>query len=160
LPGLATKVCSPLTVPRDDGDVEGTDVPGWGTVVTEGKFAIATGDAGVYLEKCGSHYRQRLTSFAGLNPPTFCGHPGCPPAANTHAVVWQPAAGQIAGVLLPSLQHFIIHVPARIDPNGPVTPQGMLLDDQYSLWLTSKTLYLYLTGGGGVWTVSSPRFGS
>lgn len=149
-PNLALKVCSPLSVPRDDGNVEGTEVPGWGTVVFDGRFAIATGRDGVYLERCGTRFRQFLTFTAG----SFCGHPGCPPAANAHAVVWQLAPGKLAGVLLPSLQKFVIRIPASIDPNHGTHD---LLDDRYSLWLTPSTLYLGLINGGGVWTVASPK---
>jgi hypothetical protein len=144
-PQLDQKICPPLSVPAvstPDGS------PAWGSLVFDNGFAIASGSGGTYLERCGSHQREFLT-FTTAN--ARCSALVCPPAHDSHAIVWQSAAGRLNGIFLPSKQKFTIPVPPTVDPNQP----GFANGDRYQLALTPTRLYL-ITPQGGIWSFPAP----
>jgi hypothetical protein len=140
-------VCSPVTVPANAQSGE-DNLTTYGTVTPEGRFQIATSNAGSYLEQCGTHLRRRLTytSYPG------CAHQICSPPTNSRLVVWQSKPGRLAGVFFPSLKRFTIVIPASVDPNA--SSEQFVNGNQYALALTTHTLYLGV--GNAVWTMGIP----
>jgi hypothetical protein len=144
-PQLAQKACRPLTVPV----VSGAYDSGWGSLTFVDGFVIAAGGGGAYLERCGSHRHEFLT-FTTPGMEAGCPALACPPVSNSHAIMWQSAAGRLSGILLPSRQRFMIHVPAEVDPRS-----GFASEDPYTLALTPRTLYL-VTPESRVWSIPAP----
>jgi hypothetical protein len=64
---LSRKLCKPVTVPTRTLP---NSPPGFGSVVSDGRFQIATGDGGSYLEECGArlHRPCRPTSIQARPP--------------------------------------------------------------------------------------------
>lgn len=107
-PRLAEKLCSPLTVPKDeDNGLPGTFTFFGGYAISMGAVnsGIAPTTAPLYLEKCGS--RKRIQ----VDPDTFV------LAANDHTVLWNVlGTGRPAqGLLLPSLRPFTLTGPSKYD---------------------------------------------
>jgi hypothetical protein len=137
-PALSEKVCRPVKVPFEP---HFTNPPSsWGSVTFEGRFAIAAGASGAFLEKCGSRLHERLTTSTS-------------PGSNAHAIVWESAPARLRGVFLPSLRRFTIKLPARVDPLAAHV-RG-LFDDTFGLVLTPRTLYLETAGG--LWASPAPK---
>jgi hypothetical protein len=135
---LSRKLCKPVTVPTRTLP---NSPPGFGSVVSDGRFQIATGDGGSYLEECGARLHRFLTFSA--------------PASSPHAIVWESKPSHLTGVFLPSLKRFTIAVPANVDPSAPASKFDR--QDVYSLALTTHTLYVGV--GLGVlttWTMPIP----
>jgi uncharacterized protein DUF4232 len=86
-PRLARGLCAPLSVPKD------------GRLTLDGEFAVASGPAGVFLERCGRHLH------LALGPAVFVQSvPG--------AIAWSPGpARSLDGILLPSLRRFRVVLP-------------------------------------------------
>jgi hypothetical protein len=135
-PMLGRRLCSPLHVPS-----------GPGAMTFYGKFAIVDSvgtDGGIryYLERCGTRLHERLD---GSN----LGTPEATLAANSRAVVWQqPFRPKLHGVLLPSLQRFMVPLPDTIDLGAT----GV----QSSIALSSTRLYV-LDGEGQLWSTPAPH---
>jgi hypothetical protein len=131
---LFHRVCPPLqaapAAPTGPDVVPGAFVP---SLTFYGPFAIAI-DAGptAFLERCGSNLR------VPIDQPT-----GGWPTASRRAVVWQ-LAGQLAGLLLPSLRPFTAQLPASIANPGSL---DTLLDD--------RDIYVE-DGTGRVWGAAFP----
>lgn len=145
---LPQKVCSPLSLPT----VHGTAAQGPGSLTAVDGFQIAAGDGGAYLERCGSHLHERLTSDlpnpSGQGGPRGCDSLACPLTANAHAIVWL-SAHRISGIFLPSRHRFSIVLPPKvaIPPGGGAAPE---------VALTARTLYLNTGGPAGLWSVPAP----
>jgi len=86
-PRLARRLCAPLRVPK------------YGRVSLDGAFAVVSGPAGAFLERCG----RRL--HLALGPAVFV---HCVPGA---IAWWAGPGGSLAGMLLPSLRRFRVIVP-------------------------------------------------
>ena len=147
--GLSQRVCSPVIVPYAAAD-EVSPPPGWGSVTFDGRFAIVAGPGGVYLEQCGSRLREFLTYPTSFNT---CAEPTCPPPSNSHLIVWESAPGRLSGLFLPDRQRFVIHLPARVDPQA--TNEQFVSEDQYRLALTARALYLQ-DQQGQIWRTANP----
>lgn len=131
--GLTTKPCAPLTVPVLH--LLGGVGAGSLTPVGDG-FEVYAG-ANSYLERCGTHLHQFLTSnhYQQSSPiGVQCAAVACPPPANAHAIIW-PARGRVDGVWLPSRQRFTIPVPTSVD-------RFPGFDSDYEVGLTKRHLYL------------------
>ena len=132
---LARKLCKPVTVPTD---TSAYSPPVFGSVVSDDRFQIVTGDGGSYLEECGTELRRFLTFSATANSP--------------HAIVWESRPGRVTGVFLPSLKRFTIAVPAKVDPSA--SSSQFVRQDPYTLALTTHTLYVGVgLGGPTTWTM-------
>jgi hypothetical protein len=120
-PSLAQRVCAPLRVPRH------------GQLTFDGRFAVAQGATGTFIEKCGTHLR--------IPVPTE------DVAAAPGSIVWLPSAtGNPGGIFLPSLKRFTI---AR--PPG----HSFIVDVEVSV----RHVYVTVaTGNGGadVWSAPAP----
>jgi hypothetical protein len=124
-PVLAHRVCPPLQVPNSSEQLPTA------RLVPDGRFAIATGVHGVFLERCGT----RLHRAIDLNPG--------PLGASPKAVIWQTTGRKLAGLFLPSLRPFSIKAPELAD---------------FELALTPQTLYLR-DPEGQVWSAPAPQAG-
>jgi hypothetical protein len=115
-PALAQRVCPPLQVPHS------FKVP-TATLVPDGRFAIATGTKGVFLEHCGTRLHRAIDPNRG------------PVGATAKAVIWETTGRQLAGLFLPSLRPFTIKAPELADFELAQTPQTLyLLDPQGQVW--------------------------
>ncbi len=148
-PQLVQSICPPLSLPV----VSSAYDSGWGSLTFEDGFAIASGTGGAYLERCGSHLHQFLTYTTpnNFNEFAWCPSPDCPPASNSHEIIWQSAAGRLTGIFLPDRRRFTIHVPATVHPNGG----GFANGDMYTLALTPTRLYLLIPHlpEGQIWSI-------
>lgn len=121
-PSLAQRVCAPLRVPRH------------GQLTFDGRFAVAQGPTGTFIEKCGRRLRIPVPTEDVATAPG--------------SIVWLPSAtGAPSGVFLPSLRRFTV---AR--PPG----HSFIVDVELGV----RHLYVTVaTGGGGadVWSAHAPR---
>jgi hypothetical protein len=144
-PQLVQSICQPLSLPR----VSNGYTSGWGSLTFDDGFAIASGGGGAYLERCGSRLHEFLTFTAPSNVDgiAWCSYLDCPPASNTHEIIWPAAAGQLAGMFLPDRRRFTIRVPAKVDASG-VT----------ALALTPTRLYLLNSRipQSQIWSITAP----
>jgi hypothetical protein len=146
-PTLAHKTCSQVRVLPWFEDFAPVI---WGSLTFHGPFALANGmdrqgNGGAYLERCGSHLHRLLASGP---------YPGWAPtlASNSHVIVWQTTPRQLSGLFLPSLQTFVIPLPASI-----VNPSGLDPHDRvWALALTSRSLYVLNSALGQLWKTPSP----
>jgi hypothetical protein len=135
---LARKLCKPVTVPTLTSSYS---PPGLGSVASDGRFQIATGDGGSYLEKCGAKLHRFLTFSATASSP--------------RAIVWESKPGHVTGVFLPSLERFTIAVPANVDPSASSSQFDQ--QDPYTLALTTHILYVGVgVGVPTTWTTPIP----
>ena len=125
---LARKICRPLRLPT----IPLFELP-TRSLVFDGRFAIATGASGIFLERCGRRLHLRISPYG--NP--FVGDVV---GANAHTVVWQSWGRLLTGVFLPTLRRFVIRLPAN---------------SSYNIELGPRTLYL-LDSNGQVWTAPAP----
>jgi hypothetical protein len=120
-PLLAQPVCAPLRVPRH------------GRLTFDGRFAVAEGATGTFIEKCGTHLRVPVSS--------------ADVAAGPGAIVWSTSPTSApSGVFLPSLRRFTI---------APPPGHSFIVDVELSV----RRLYITVaTGAGGadVWSVPAP----
>jgi hypothetical protein len=123
-PTLAQHLCPSVTVPVI---TPGFSLPDSGFVQMDGQFGIATGEAGTYLERCGSPLHQHLTFTPS-------------PVFNSHLVLWQSKPGLLKGLFLPSLKPFTIAVPRTVDHRTKAAK--FVGDDPYELALAHGTMYL------------------
>jgi hypothetical protein len=115
-PTLARRVCPPVQVPNT------SNVP-TSRLVLDGRFAIATGVHGVFLEHCGTRLHRAIDPNPG------------PLGASPKAVIWQTTGRKLAGLFLPSLRPFIIKAPEFGDFKLALTPQTLyLLDPEGQVW--------------------------
>jgi hypothetical protein len=86
-PDLAEHLCAPVRAPAK------------GMITPDGRFAIARGPTGTFLERCGARLHLAVNNGQFL-------------ASSPHALFW-PAGphGPIDGILLPSLRRFTIPGP-------------------------------------------------
>ena len=120
-PVLAQRVCAPLRVPRH------------GTLTFDGRFAVADGATGTFIEKCGTRLRVPVPSnYVATGP---------------RSLVWLTSPTQpVSGVFLPTLRQFSV---AR--PPG----HSYLVDVELSL----RHIYITVSAGGGgadVWSAPAP----
>src|SRR5581483_5303078 len=109
-PVLAQPVCAPLRVPRHV------------TLIFDGRFAVASGATGTFIEKCGTRLRLPVPSLDASAAP--------------EAIVWLTSpTHDPGGVFLPSLRRFSI---AR--PPG----HSYLVDVELSI----RHIYVTVTGSG------------
>jgi hypothetical protein len=137
---LAQSLCSPVTVPT--GSPLG--LPFAADVQIDGRFAIATGAAGTYLEECGEKLDQHLSYLTNV-------------LFNHHVVLWESKPGRLQGLFLPSLKPFTITVPRGIDP-GAAGVQ-FVREEPYDLALSEHTLYLLGAAKGQLpplWSMPMP----
>jgi len=140
-PALAHKTCPGVRLMRQ---FEGYSSP-WGALTVYGQFALAMGTVNqfygaAFLERCGTHMPRLLAS--GTAAGSFS-----PVASNSRAIVWQMAPSRLNGLLLPSLQTFMIPLPSAI-----VTAQGVA-----GIALTPGALYVLEWGGSQtLWRTASP----
>ncbi len=111
------RLCWPLRVPPS-----GPPPAGPGTLTFHGSFAIASGfdpEGHPYatLERCRSRLHIPLPVAPTL------------PVASSHAVIWQTADNELAGLYLPSLRRFTLRLPASSSPTRAVA-------------LSQRTLYI------------------
>jgi hypothetical protein len=149
-PALAHTTCPGVRLLRN------FDSPGavWGSLTTDGQFALATGtNNSVYLERCGT----RMLRLLGNDS-----RPANPLASNDGAIVWQTlsrqnglllTSTQLNGLLLPSLQRFTIPLPSPIakQPGLPSDPSAVA-----GLELTPDALYVRDESDGAIWQTASP----
>jgi hypothetical protein len=121
-PVLAERVCAPLRVPRH------------GRLSFDGRFVVAEGAIGTFIEKCGTHLHLTVPSN------NIATAPG--------SIVWLASAtGSPSGMFLPSLKRFTI---AR--PPG----HSFIVDVELGI----RHVYVTVsTGGGGadVWSAPAPK---
>lgn len=121
-PVLAQRVCPPLRVPPH------------GTLTFDGRFALAEGAAGTFIEKCGSHLHVAVSSDTV--------------AAAPDSIVWSVSPTSApSGVFLPSLRRFTI---------APPPGHSFIVDVELGI----RHIYITVaTGGGGadVWSAPAPR---
>lgn len=128
-PSGRQSLCRPLRVPPS-----GSGPAGPGRLTFYGRFAIASGvdrrggRPYVTLERCGSRLHMSLPVEPTL--PTL-------PAASSHAVIWQTADNELAGLFLPSLRRFTLRLPPA--SSGQSSPD-------VAVALSQRTLYV-LQGG-------------
>ena len=135
---LARRLCKPVTVPAATSPYSPL---GFGSVASDGRFQIATGDGGSYLEKCGVKLHRFLT-FS-------------PTASSPHAIVWESKPGLVTGVFLPSLKRFTIAVPEKVDPSA--SSSQFVQQDPYTLALSRHSLYVGVgLGATTTWTMRIP----
>jgi hypothetical protein len=120
-PTLAEPVCGPLRVPRE------------GTLEFAGRFAVADGPSGTFLERCGTRLHLSL-------PPDFI-------ALTPHAIVTigRPTRA-LGGILLPSLRRFTVALP-------PGRPDVIAVD------LSRTRIYvdaMARSGAYNVWSAPTP----
>ncbi|HJS95100.1 MAG TPA: hypothetical protein VJ741_12620 [Solirubrobacteraceae bacterium] len=121
-PVLAQPVCAPLRVPRH------------GTLTFDGRYAVAAGATGTFIERCGSRLHLPVPFL------TVATGPG--------AIVWLPSpTSAVSGVFLPSLRRF------KIAP-----PPG----DAYAVDVEVSLRHIYITmapraSGIDVWSAPAPR---
>jgi hypothetical protein len=138
-PDLTQTPCRPLSVPTAFATY--TTVPGLGSSVFYGSFALAIGtdfylNDEIYLDRCGTTLHRRVgavTSYAdGLT------------TANMHEVVWLAHPGPLLSALtLPRLQPFTIRLPKHLLGTSCSSPA---LRDDYrdcvsQIALTNHRLY-------------------
>ncbi len=118
-PNLVRHLCAPLRVPAQT------------RVTLDGRIAIFSGPAGMYVQRCGS--AQRVSVPAG------------PMLANARVLVWRLEDqhltwhGRIGGLLLPSLHRFATRVPSRLISGAPWilgSTKLYLSDPKGTLWAT------------------------
>ena len=115
-PTLARRVCPPVQVPNT------SNVP-TSRLVLDGRFAIATGVHGVFLEHCGTRLHRAIDPNPG------------PVGASSKAVIWQTTGRKLAGLFLQSLRPFVIKAPEFADFELALTPQTLyLLDPEGQVW--------------------------
>lgn len=93
-PQLAQSICRPLTLPP----VVSAVGSGWGSLTfPDDGFAIASGNDGAYLERCGSHLHEFLTQTRAVDGESsyLCPYLECPPVNNSREIVW-PANTSLA----------------------------------------------------------------
>jgi hypothetical protein len=118
---LAQRVCAPLRVPRH------------GTLTFDGRFAVASGATGAFIERCGSRLRLPVPFFNVATGPG--------------SIVWLPSpTSDVRGVFLPSLRRFTI---------APPPGHSYLVDVELSV------RHIYVTvatgrGGADVWSAPAP----
>lgn len=120
--------------------------PVWGPLTLDGQFALVTdADNSVYLERCGTRMRRRLSN--GSTEASYA------LASNAGAVVWTAdVTSRLDGLFLPSLQRFTIPLPSAM-----VRPPGSTYDTIVAgLELTSGALYMTEEDGRTVWQTASP----
>ncbi|GAC1635648.1 MAG: hypothetical protein NVS4B2_23300 [Chloroflexota bacterium] len=148
--GLAAPLCSLLRVPHGlppQGELP--DVPrDPGPLTFAGPFAVGLDwkfdgpypiQVSLLLERCGTRLPRVLTSQTwSWGPPMGETEPQF--AINRHAVVWlKSQAGPLRGAFLPSLRQFRIPL-GRV---APPPPQGGYQPPSRSIFLTSRTLYVW-----------------
>jgi hypothetical protein len=69
----------------------------------------------------------------------------CPPAANSHVIIWQSGVNRLSGLFLPSLRPFVIPVPGGVGVAEP----------PYQIVLSSRRLYVRNLHGQ-LWTAAAP----
>ena len=141
-PQLVRSICRPLSLPVVVSPVGS----GWGSLsFLDDGFAIASGNGGAYLERCGSHLHEFLTYTTPDNGAHWglCPYLDCPPVDNLREIVW-PSADGVTGMFLPSRQRFTIRAPANVDAGG-IT----------QLALTPTRLYLS-SGLHGIFSTKTP----
>jgi hypothetical protein len=120
-PVLAQRVCAPLRVPRH------------GTLTFDGRFAIAEGATGTFIEKCASHLRIPVSSDYV--------------AAAPRSLVWLTSPTQpVSGVFLPTLRRFTV---------APPPGHHYLVDAEVSV----RHIYVTVAGTGAtvdVWSARAP----
>lgn len=121
-PMLARRVCPPLRVPRH------------GTLTFDGRFAVAEGATGTFIEECGTRLRLPVSSDAVALAPGL--------------LVWLTTPTRpISGVFLPSLRSFSIVPP----PGRP---------DMIEVDLSLRHIYVDALARSGVhnaWSAPMPR---
>jgi hypothetical protein len=149
-PQLAQSVCRPLTLPP----VVSAVGSGWGSLTfLDDGFAVASGNDGAYLERCGSHLHEFLTQTRAVDGESsyLCPYLVCPPVNNSREIVW-PAGASLAfgprgitGIFLPSRERFAIPVPAKVLAAG-ILPLGLAL----------TPTRLYVSTNDGIFTTKAP----
>jgi hypothetical protein len=115
---LTVKLCRPLKLP-----------PG-ASITFYGRFAVLDQDRldrPDYLERCGSHIRQRISGDTTGDP---------------HVVIANPGTTKLDGIFLPSRRHFVI----SLSHDMPGGSTEFLLSDHT----------LYANSGSRVWTAPVP----
>jgi hypothetical protein len=104
-----------------------------------GRSALAVGRHGtVYLERCGSHMRHRLTAY--------------PITGNRSELLFPSRGATLPGIFLRSRRKFVIHVPrALLSPDGG--NQRLVV---YAARLSMKTLYI-VGANGELWQAAAPQ---
>jgi hypothetical protein len=133
-PSLSWRACTPLKVPVLTGPYDNRAL---GLLTPLGHGLVIASGFQQYLERCGTRLHDRLGGGDVLRASGLdvggCVGITCPPQHNAHAIVW-PGVGQINGLLIPSLQRFIIPIPIRLDPPGS--------GEAFEVGLTQHHLYL------------------
>lgn len=142
-PQLHRAVCRPLRVPVEHPWLsDGTGAfmrsrrPIWGSLTFYGSFAVAIGDSGDAIERCGTNLHLHIPIVGNLgateNDPASLG--------NERMVLWSHARQELGGVFLPSLRRFTILLPSLIDGVDHAAMGNRtlyVLDDHLELWRTS-----------------------
>jgi hypothetical protein len=133
-PSLSWRACTPLKVPVLTGPYNNRAA---GLLTPLGHGLVIASGFQQYLERCGTRLHDRLGGGDVLRASDLnvggCAGITCPPQHNARAIVWA-GVGRINGLLIPSLQRFIIPIPIRLDPPGS--------GETFELGLTQHHLYL------------------
>jgi hypothetical protein len=156
----SSPLCSPLRYPSSLNPGTGASQPG--SLTFYGHFALAAGDiynpvAGLvtayHLQRCGTRLSLAIDTnpyYPGPSPGVFA-----PPVASSRAVIWvRTSDGALVGRFFPSLQRFMIRVPAGWISGRSRRPHAVM-----PVALSQHTIYVTTFPSNQLWAAALPPSG-